>query len=123
MVWESINRRTGLRYATKIVDRRAISSMEDARVVREVALLKSLDSNRGTISCIDFYQEQHHYYIISEYAEGGSLEQRLVEKRRLPEAQVKELAKSLLRGLQYLHSHDICHRNLRPDNILIHVAG
>jgi serine/threonine protein kinase len=121
MVWESINRRTGLRYATKIVDRRAISSMEDARVVREVALLKSLDSNRGTISCIDFYQEQHHYYIISEYAEGGSLEQRLLEKRRLPEAQVKELAKSLLRALQYLHSHDICHRNLRPDNILIHL--
>jgi serine/threonine protein kinase len=59
---------------------------------------------------------------VTEYAEAGSLEQRLVEKRRLPEAQVKVLAKSLLRGLQYLHSHDICHRNLRPDNILIHIV-
>jgi len=122
MVWESIDRQTGLRYATKIVDRRAITSMEDARVVREVALLKSLDSNRGTISCVDFYQDPHHYYIISEYAEGGSLQQRLVAKRRLPEAQVKELARSLLEGLRYLHKHDICHRSLKPDNILLRIV-
>lgn len=123
MVWASIDRQTGLRYATKIVDRRAISPVEDARVVREVALLKSLDKNKGTISCVDFYQEPQHYYIISEYAEGGSLQQRLVEKRRLPEAQVKKLAKSLLEGLKYLHQHDICHRGLKPDNILLHVVG
>lgn len=96
--------------------------MQDARVVREVALLKSLDSNRGTISCVDFYQDHNHYYIISEFAEGGSLQQRLVEKRRLPEAQVKELAKSLLEGLKYLHQHDICHRSLKPDNILLHAV-
>lgn len=122
MVWESIDRQTGLRYAAKIVDRRAITAVEDARVVREVALLKSLDSNRGTISCVDFYQDPQHYYIVSEFAEGGSLQQRLMEKKRLPEVEVKRLAKSLLEGLQYLHQHDICHRNLKPDNILLHTV-
>ena len=110
-----------MRYATKIVDRRVISSVGDARVVQEVALLKSLEKDRGTIHCVDFYQEASHYYIITEYAAGGSLRQRLEEKGRLPEEQVKDLARSLLEGLKYLHQHDICHRNLKPDNILIHV--
>lgn len=123
MVCESIHRQSGLRYATKIFDRRMLSPTEDAAALREAAILEQLGPCAGTISPIDIYQEPHHVYLVSEYAEGGSLQMRLVNIKSLPEHQVMEIARSLLQGLSSLHSRDICHRNLKPDNILLHYTG
>jgi serine/threonine protein kinase len=121
MVWESIHRESGLRYATKIFDRRTLSPSEDAAMFREAAILEQLPSGGGTISCVDLFQEPHHLFLVSEYAQGGSLKMRLANLKHLPEVQVKDLARSLLEGLLSLHSQDICHRNLKPDNILFHI--
>jgi serine/threonine protein kinase len=121
MVWETIHRQSGLRYATKIIDRRTLSPCEDAAVFWEASILEQLPSGEGTISCVDFFQEPHHFFLVSEYAQGGSLQVRLANLKYLPEIQVKDLARSLLEGLQSLHSQDICHRNLKPDNILLHL--
>ena len=123
MVCESIHRQSGLRYATKIFDRRMLSPTEDAAVFREAAILEQMGPCVGTISPIDIYQDPHHVYLVSEYAEGGSLQMRLVNVKSLSEHQVVELARSLLQGLSSLHSRDICHRNLKPDNILLRYTG
>ena len=124
MVWESIHRQSGQRYATKVVDRRTLTPGEDIAVVKEVATLEQLGHEPvGTISCIDFYQESTHYYIVTEYAQGGSLQSRLAQGKSLDEEDVKRLARSLLEGLQYLDSLDMVHRNLRPENILLYTPS
>lgn len=120
MVWESIQRQSGMRYATKMFDRRTLTPQEDAAVTREAAVLEQLDADGTIISCIDFYQEATHSYLVTEYAEGGSLQTRLDACKSLSEDIVKQLARSLLKGLGHLHSHNVCHRNLRPNNILMH---
>eukprot|EP00897_Mesotaenium_endlicherianum_P007926 jgi/Mesen1/7161/ME000037S06520 len=57
--------------------------------------------------------------ILSEYMSGGTLKAYLTRKRKLPLPQVLKLALDIARGLEYLHSHDIVHRDLKSENVLL----
>ena len=36
------------------------------------------------------------------------------------EESLKRLAKQMVSALKYLHSHNICHRDIKPDNVMVH---
>src|ERR1700761_6955513 len=55
--------------------------------------------------------------LIMEYADKGSLEQKL-SAGRLPEETALQIALEILSGLTYLHGQKIIHRDLKPANIL-----
>jgi serine/threonine protein kinase len=54
--------------------------------------------------------------VISEYAQGGSLADRLVRVYQVDEA--LEIFKQIASGLSYAHRNGIIHGNLRPSNVL-----
>jgi serine/threonine protein kinase len=57
--------------------------------------------------------------IVSEYAEGGSLADRLKLQGKLPIREAVEIIIGVLNGLEYLHSKHIIHRDIKPANILL----
>jgi calcium/calmodulin-dependent protein kinase I len=100
-----------------------LSPKEDAAAKREVKMLKQLgDSAIGTVCLIESFEDHSHFYLIMDYVEGTSLHS-LVQQRTLSEKETKRIAKSLLQGVRYLHNQGICHRNLKPDNILLSHDG
>ena len=40
-------------------------------------------------------------------------------QHRLSEQQAKAVIRMIIEAVQYLHTHGICHRDLKPDNILV----
>jgi serine/threonine protein kinase len=54
-----------------------------------------------------------------EYVPGGDLGSLIQKERPLNEDAVKTMAGQLLGALGYLHRHNITHRDVKPDNILI----
>jgi eukaryotic-like serine/threonine-protein kinase len=60
-------------------------------------------------------------YLAMEFAAGGSLAQRLVNKM-LPALQAAELVETLARTVQFVHDRGILHRDLKPANILLQNA-
>lgn len=54
--------------------------------------------------------------IISDYAQGGSLADRMV--RKYPWQAAFELALQIAKGLDFAHKNNIVHGNLRPSNVL-----
>jgi serine/threonine protein kinase len=89
-------------------------------VYLEVAKLNEIrGAPSGLPKLIDFYDEPKYFYIVTDYADGGDLLMTLLRRGKLSEDDAKACAKSLLQGIKYLHSNNICHRNLKPENILL----
>eukprot|EP00543_Licmophora_paradoxa_P007410 CAMPEP_0202446814 /NCGR_PEP_ID=MMETSP1360-20130828/5388_1 /ASSEMBLY_ACC=CAM_ASM_000848 /TAXON_ID=515479 /ORGANISM="Licmophora paradoxa, Strain CCMP2313" /LENGTH=569 /DNA_ID=CAMNT_0049063521 /DNA_START=119 /DNA_END=1828 /DNA_ORIENTATION=+ len=73
----------------------------------------------GVLDLVDFFEEDTHIYTVTNYMEGGDLLTRILRGPLFPEKDMALITKSILFGLRYLHSRRICHRNLKPQNILI----
>uniref|UniRef100_A0A2C9U2A8 Protein kinase domain-containing protein n=1 Tax=Manihot esculenta TaxID=3983 RepID=A0A2C9U2A8_MANES len=65
------------------------------------------------------------YNLLLEYASGGTLAD-LIRRSGgcgLPELDVKRYTRSILKGIDYIHSHDYVHRDLKPENVLLVPSG
>ncbi|EYU44409.1 hypothetical protein ABFS82_08G050600 [Erythranthe guttata] len=61
------------------------------------------------------------YNVLLEYAAGGSLADKLEgsDGRRLPESEVRQYTKALLKGLHYIHKYGYVHCDIKLQNILL----
>jgi serine/threonine-protein kinase len=58
-------------------------------------------------------------YIVMEYLEGQTLGHLMGTIRPMPEADALRIAGRVCEALHYMHDHDVVHRDLKPDNIMI----
>ena len=65
------------------------------------------------------YYEGKVSYLVTEYLEGGSLADLLAKNGALAEASVLKLMFQVLSGINYLHSKNIIHGDLKLENILL----
>ncbi|EJD04261.1 uncharacterized protein FOMMEDRAFT_28004 [Fomitiporia mediterranea MF3/22] len=75
---------------------------------------------------VEYYGIEVHrdkVYIFEEYCEGGSLAANLEVGRIADENILQIYTMQMLEGLQYLHSQNIVHRDIKPDNILLDHMG
>lgn len=74
---------------------------------------------------LEVLADQHHSqpYLVTEWFEGKSLRQILVEEKKLPPARATQIVLKICDVLAYIHNHGVVHRNLRPENILVGTGG
>ena len=110
-------------YAMKeIKAERYSNEKQKLEVQKEIKLLENMD-HPHVITYFSSFSENGNFYIITEYINGGSLEDVIKmskEKGRLvDEKKVWDFLAQILSGLVYLHENrKIIHRDIKPDNIL-----
>ncbi len=92
-----------------------------ARLQREArAASRITHPNIGHI--YEFGEAAGRHYIVMEYIEGISLRDRLRE-RSLNVAETINLALQVARALTVAHTNGVLHRDIKPDNLMIHPEG
>jgi len=67
----------------------------------------------------ELLEDQSSFYIVSEFIPGGEIYSVLLKEKRFSEKKCAKIVTQVLESLNYLHSKNIAHRDLKPDNLLI----
>lgn len=115
----------GQRYALKTLRLRSLDSDKDSsikRLINEGNAISQLN-HPNIVNFIEFgYSGQGHDrlpYIVMEYFNGMSLKHFLEGVQELSIEQKLSIISQVAEGLYAAHQHNICHRDIKPDNILV----
>jgi len=117
-----INLFTGVEYAVKIVDKDSWQ-FQRQKMLKEIELYHFCQGHDSIIQLIEYFEEDDHFYLIFEKAQGGHLLKQINQKLRFEEQNAAKIVAKLAKALKYLHSKGIAHRDLKPENVLCMEAG
>jgi serine/threonine protein kinase len=93
-----------------------------ARFQREARLAARL-AHQNVVHVLDVQQHENLHYLVMEFVRGESAADRVRRKGSLREAEALSLVLGACTGLAEAHAHGIVHRDIKPDNVLISLAG
>lgn len=84
-------------------------------------------SHSNIVHIYDFGEEEKRYFLVMEFIEGQTLKDYLQTEfksgRQIPLTLAISIISQVAAALDYAHSHNIIHRDVKPDNILISDKG
>ncbi|KAJ3188308.1 calcium calmodulin-dependent protein kinase type 1G [Gaertneriomyces sp. JEL0708] len=111
------NRRTGDRYAVKIIDKSKCKGKE-SMIETEVKILKQVQ-HENIIQLFEMYETTDRLYLVMELVTGGELFDDIVSRGKYSEVDASRIVHKILLALEYLHTMGIVHRDLKPENLLL----
>ena len=102
-------------FAVKIIER---NIKTDELVLHEVSIMNHLH-HKNLVGVVDFFEEDDFYYIVMELMEGGDVFDRILDLQNYTEKDARDLAKSLLLAVDYMHQNGVAHRDIKPQNIFL----
>lgn len=111
-VWQGTSVETEKTYAIKVVEREGLTLAEDASVLNEVSILKSL-RHKHIVPLLDFFETPECFYLVMEKCNGGDVLDRVAEIEQYSEKDACQLSRGLLQAVQFMHARGIAHRDLK----------
>ncbi|XP_028294994.1 hormonally up-regulated neu tumor-associated kinase homolog B [Gouania willdenowi] len=68
---------------------------------------------------LETLETENSYYMAMELCVGGDLMDRICERKRLEEREVRRYTRQILSSVEHLHKHGIVHRDLKIENFLL----
>lgn len=121
-VFRGLNLKTGEVVAIKQIDKHLIASEDWPMVLQELNLLQEL-IHPNIVQFIDYHDTSDYLYFILEFVEGGSLYSVVRKFGAFPDRLLVLFIVQVLRGLRYLHSKGVMHRDIKGANILLTKEG
>ncbi|WEW60068.1 Serine/threonine-protein kinase PAK 6 [Emydomyces testavorans] len=119
-VYKGVDKRTGQSVAIKIIDvENADDDVED--IIQEISILSELNSPYVT-RYHGSYLKGSDLWIIMEFCSGGSCSD-LMRAGKIEEEYIMIILRELLLGLDYLHTDNKLHRDVKAANVLLTANG
>lgn len=107
-----------------LADHLATQSEFVNRFYREARLSRLL-SHENVVQgyAAGFDRESNKHYLVLEFIDGPSAHTALTRLGRLPIGMAVKIGIDIARALQFLHGRNYVHRDVKPDNVLLHPEG
>ncbi|KAI1900144.1 hypothetical protein AGOR_G00046990 [Albula goreensis] len=110
---------TGKVYAAKIIPHTRVSKPHQReKIDREIELHKALH-HKHIVHFYQHFEDKDNIYILLEYCSRRSLAHILKARKVLTEPEVRYYLRQIMSGMQYLHEHEILHRDLKLGNFFV----
>lgn len=108
---------TGVEYAVKIIEKLP-GTFSRSKVLKEIEIYHLCRGQKNIIQLIEFFDEEHHFYLVFEKISGGSLLEHIQKRVEFTEAEASMIIKDITKAIKHLHHQGIAHRDIKPDNVL-----
>ncbi len=116
-VYRARDQKLNIYYAIKEIKKESGNELIAETSMTEVNLLKGLN-NSHIPRIIDIIDDGVNIFVVQEFIQGISLEQKLEEEKQFPQETVVEWMKQMCNVLYYLHNQNVIHRDIKPGNIM-----
>lgn len=91
---------------------------DDPNIVREIYYHSQL-RHKHIVKLYEVIKTETHLWMVLEYCEGNELYYHIYNSRRLDYKQCQKLFYQIILGVSYVHLLNLCHRDLKLENILL----
>eukprot|EP00903_Cladosiphon_okamuranus_P006730 g6566.t2 len=123
LVKNGVHRKTKARCALKFFQRtKKLSKKDEELVFMEAGILTGL-VHAHVVEMRGFYKWDTAYCLVLEHMDGGELCEDIVRRVFYSEACARRIILQVMDALAFLHKRGICHRDVKPENLLLHCRG
>lgn len=84
-------------------------------------VLKRLD-HPSIVRLIDVYRDSGNFYIVTEFCNGCELFDEICKREYFNEDDAKKVSKQIFSSINYCHKRNICHRDIKAENVIVYPA-
>ncbi|XP_064182103.1 serine/threonine-protein kinase PAK 3-like isoform X1 [Anguilla rostrata] len=118
-VYTAIDVATGQEVAVKQMNLQQQPKKE--LIINEILVMRE-NKNSNIVNYLDSYLVGDELWVVMEYLPGGSLTD-VVTETCMDEGQIAAVCRECLQALDFLHSNQVIHRDIKSDNILLGMDG
>ncbi|XP_071597509.1 hormonally up-regulated neu tumor-associated kinase homolog A-like [Heliangelus exortis] len=119
-VMEGLHIPTGEKVAIKVIDKR--KAKQDSYVLKNMKReprIHQMIKHPNVVRLYETLETDNSYYMVMELCLGGDLLDRICDKKRLAEREVRRYTRQILSAVEHLHCQGIVHRDLKIENFLL----
>lgn len=104
--------------AIKVIAKKNLEKQK-ALMIKEIGILKALN-HENIVTLLDCKENRRELFLIIDFCNAGDLSDFMRKNKRLNESTVQAITYQLAQAMAVLFQHGVMHRDLKPQNILMH---
>ena len=123
IVYRAVDLRTGHNVAVKVLRPEYNEDREFIGRFQREAEAASKMTHHNIVNLLDVGMDGENRYLVMEYVQGKTLKQVIQERGKLNAPLACQITIRILSALEHAHRNGIVHRDIKPQNILVHADG
>ena len=123
IVYRAVDLRTGHNVAVKVLRPEFNEDREFIGRFQREAEAASKMTHHNIVNLLDVGMDGENRYLVMEYVQGKTLKEVIQERGKLSAPLACQITIRILSAREHAHRNGIVHRDIKPQNILVHADG